>query len=644
MSINEILPMLAIIMAFVIIASASKQLGNLFEKIKLPLITGFIVIGVLAGPYILNMISADSIKKLDFVNQIALGFIGLAAGAEMYLKEIRERSRQIAIMTTTQIVITFLLGVGFLFIFIDLIPFAQNFTQTTTLAFILLAATIFIAPSLATSIPLVNELRAKGPFTKTALGVTVMKDIFLIIIFAVVYAVSDILISGHELNIFEVLIVLLDIFLSLSFGLVYAFLFKFVIKIKKAFWFEAILFLIVGWSTFLFSDLVFFLSDKYLHVHIHLEAILIGITATFYIVNFTGLKANIQKLVEEIGPYIYVTFFTLVGASLFIESLLKYWLIALGLFALRLVLVFLSSFVGSVISKDSWKETFLSWTPHVAQAGISLGLISIVANHFTSFGKDFEAVLVAMIVINQFVGPPLMKFAIVNLGEAHRKSDIYEFDMQRDVFIIGLEGKAIVLARSLKKANLNVIIISDRNELENEACTDIEIRLVKEINFETLSKNGFSHADSVVILKEENEAFRISELIYENFGTPNIIVRLENRNRIKDFEELGVIIVEPASAMINLLEHFVRSPQATSILLGREKSQITEDVEVIAKDVHGIALRDLKLPLGILVLSLTRNKQLMLPHGYTRLRIGDIVTVVGSQEQIDIVRTKLQFD
>lgn len=644
MSINEILPMLAIIMAFVIIASASKQLGNLFEKIKLPLITGFIVIGVLAGPYILNMISADSIKKLDFVNQIALGFIGLAAGAEMYLKEIRERSRQIAIMTTTQIVITFLLGVGFLFIFIDLIPFAQNFTQTTTLAFILLAATIFIAPSLATSIPLVNELRAKGPFTKTALGVTVMKDIFLIIIFAVVYAVSDILISGHELNIFEVLIVLLDIFLSLSFGLVYAFLFKFVIKIKKAFWFEAILFLIVGWSTFLFSDLIFFLSDKYLHVHIHLEAILIGITATFYIVNFTGLKANIQKLVEEIGPYIYVTFFTLVGASLFIESLLKYWLIALGLFALRLVLVFLSSFVGSVISKDSWKETFLSWTPHVAQAGISLGLISIVANHFTSFGKDFEAVLVAMIVINQFVGPPLMKFAIVNLGEAHRKSDIYEFDMQRDVFIIGLEGKAIVLARSLKKANLNVIIISDRNELENEACTDIEIRLVKEINFETLSKNGFSHADSVVILKEENEAFRISELIYENFGTPNIIVRLENRNRIKDFEELGVIIVEPASAMINLLEHFVRSPQATSILLGREKSQITEDVEVIAKDVHGIALRDLKLPLGILVLSLTRNKQLMLPHGYTRLRIGDIVTVVGSQEQIDIVRTKLQFD
>lgn len=644
MLIKEILPMLAVIMAFVIIVSASKQLGNLFEKIKLPLITGFIVVGVLSGPYLLNMISADSLKQLDFVNQIALGFIGLAAGVEMFLKEIKERSRQIAIMTTAQIVITFLLSVVFLFVFIDLIPFAQNFTQITALAFILLAATIFIAPSLATAIPLVNELRAKGPFTKTALGVTVMKDIFLVIIFAVVYAISDILISGYKLNVFEILIVFLDIFLSLSAGLVYAFLFKIIIKIKKAFWIEVILFLIAGWSTFLFSDLIYYLSDKYLHFHIHLEAILIGITATFYIVNFTGLKANVQKLVEEIGPFIYVAFFTLVGASLSIDALLSYWIIALGLFLLRLVLVFLSSFVGSVLSKDTWKETFLSWTPHVAQAGISLGLISIVATHFTMFGKEFEAVLVAVIVINQFVGPPLMKLAIVKLGEAHRKSDIYELDMQRDVFIIGLEGKAIVLARSLKKANLNVIIISERNEEENEACNDVEIRLVDKITPETLTENGFSHADSVVILKEEDEAFRISEIIYEHFGTPNIIVRLESRNKIKDFEKLGVIIVEPASAMINLLEHFVRSPQATSILLGIEESQVTEDIEVLAKDVHGGALRDLKLPLGILVLSLTRNKQVMLPHGYTRLRIGDIVTVVGSQEQIEIVRTKLHFN
>lgn len=644
MSMTEILPMIAIITAFVIIVSASKQLGQLFEKIRLPLITGFIVIGVIAGPYVLNMVPGDHLDDLNFLNDIALGFIAMAAGVEMYLKEIRERSRQITIMTTSQIVITFVLSFVFLLVFIDLIPFAKGFTQTTILAFSLLAATIFIAPSLATAIPLVNELRAKGPFTKTALGVTVMKDIVLIIIFAVVFAVSDIWVSGHKLKIFEIIIVFLDIVLSIGFGLVYAFLFKFVIKIKKPFWLEVILFLAAGWSTFIFSDIFLNLSETYLHLHIHLEAVLIGITATFYIVNFTGYKANLHKLVEEIGPFVYVTFFTLVGASLSIDSLLNYWLIALALFGLRLVLTFLSSFVGSIISRDSWKEAFLSWTPHIAQAGISLGLISIVATHFTDFGKDFEAVLVAMIVINQFIGPPLMKMAIVKLGEAHRKSDTYEFDMQRYVYIIGLEGKAIVLARTLKKANLNVIILTDRDELENESCTDLDIRNVSEVSYKTLAENGFELADSVVILKEAHEAYRIAEIIYEKFGTPNVVVRLDSRDKIEDFEEIGAIVVEPTSAMINLLEHFVRSPQATSILLGREKSQVTEDVEVIAKDVHGSALRDLKLPLGILVLSLTRNKQVMLPHGYTRLRIGDIVTVVGSQEQIDIVRTKLQFD
>ncbi|MCD6556572.1 MAG: TrkA C-terminal domain-containing protein, partial [Bacteroidales bacterium] len=45
----------------------------------------------------------------------------------------------------------------------------------------------------------------------------------------------------------------------------------------------------------------------------------------------------------------------------------------------------------------------------------------------------------------------------------------------------------------------------------------------------------------------------------------------------------------------------------------------------------------------ILILSVTRNGEIILPKGYTRLRKHDIVTVVGSQEQIDLVRTKLQF-
>ncbi len=642
MTTNEIITIISLTVAFFIIVSAARQLSNFFEKIKLPLITGFIVIGVLAGPYVLKMIPGE-LNKLNFINDIALGFIALAAGTEMYLKEIRERSKQIVIMTTSQIIITFLLGFLFLFLFIDLVPFAKNFTQKTIIAFALLASTIFIAPSIATAIPLINELRAKGPFTKTALGVTVLKDILLIVVFAVAFSVSDILLSGYNLNLGEIFIVFLDIVFSIGFGILYAYGFKIVTNIRKPYWLDIVLFLLAGWSTFILSDFVYDFTEKIWQFHIHLEAVLIGITATFYLINFTTYKINISRLVKDVGPYVYVAFFTLVGASISLDSLVSYWFIALALFVLRLILTFLSSFIGSVISKDSWKERFLSWTPHIAQAGISLGLISIVAHNFESFGKDFEAVLVAVIVLNQFLGPPLMKFAIMKLGEAHTKADEYDHQSHKNVFILGLEGKAIVLARTLMEEGFLVKIITDRDEIINEQCKDINIIQVDKINYKCLKKNKFKEADTAVVIREESEAYRITELIYEKFGTPNVIVRLDNRDRIEEFNNLGAIVVEPASAMINLLEHFVRSPQATSILLGMERKQVTEDIEVLAKDVQGRALRDLKFPLGILVLSLTRNGHIMIPHGYTRLRIHDVVTIVGSKEQIDIIRTKLQY-
>lgn len=639
---SEILVWVMVVAAFGIIVTASNQLAQVFQKIKLPLITGFIVIGVLAGPYVLKMLPKD-LGHLGFINDISLGFIAFAAGAEMFLKEIRDRSKPIAIMTTAQSAITFIVTFVVLYFFMDLIPFSESFSNKVTISFILLTATIFIAPSIATTISMVGELRANGPFTKTAIGVTVFKDILLIIVFSVVFALSDMFISGATLHWYEILIVLADLLLSIGIGIIYGKIYKIVFKIKKPFQLEILLFLIAGWSTFILSDIVKHLSHDYLGISLHLEAILIGITASFYLVNYSNFRLNVERLVEKVGPYIYVAFFTLVGASLSLSALAKYWAIALAFFGLRLVLTFGSSVVGSLISKDSLKETFLSWTPHIAQAGISLGLITIIAESFGVFGEEFAAILIAVIVINQFLGPPLMKFAITKVGESHAKSKDYGYDYQRDVFIIGLEGKAIVLGKTLIEQNYTVKILTDRIDLDKSECTEIEILEYDVLNLDSLKDAGLKSADSIVILREEDEAYRLSELIYENFGTPNIIVRLNKRESIHNFKELGVIVVEPASAMINLLEHFVRSPQATSILLGMEKTQNTEDIEVLSKDVHGSALRDLKLPLGILVISITRNGQVMLPHGYTRLRVKDIVTVVGSEDQLEKVRTKLQY-
>ncbi|MEA2041953.1 MAG: cation:proton antiporter [Bacteroidota bacterium] len=641
MNTEEIIVWISIIGAFTIIVVASNQLAEIFQKIKLPLITGFIVIGVLSGPYVLKMLPKDLVD-LGFINDISLGFIAFAAGGEMYLKEIRDKIRDISIMSAAQFFITFILSFVLIMLFANLIPFMQGVELNIKIAISLLISTIFIARSPASVIAIINELRAKGPFTKVALGVTIIKDIFVIILFALTFSIASVLVEGKEFNSLELLIVFIGLILSIAMGFVYGKLFELNFKINKNSFLDLIIVLIIGWSMFLLSSFVSDISEKYLHIHIHLEALLIGIIASFYITNYSKYRKYLQKIVEEYGNYIYVVFFTFIGASLDIDVLIKYWAVAFLLFGIRLFAIIIASITGSIILKDSKKKTLLSWTPYITQAGVSIGLIMIVAAHFVGFGKEFAAILIAVIVINQFVGPPLMKFSILNIGESHVKSKNHEFDYHKDVFIIGLEGKAIVLGKMLKKQNYNVTIITDRPDLDKSNCTELKIIEVAEINYETLKAADLKSADSVVILKEEIEAYRISEIIYEKFGTPNVVVRLTKRDNIKNFKDLNVIVVEPASAIITLLEHFIRSPNATSILMGMEEEHNTEDIEVLGRDIHGRALRDIGFPLGVLVISITRNHHVVLPQGYTRLRLHDVVTVIGSDNELEKVRTKLQ--
>ena len=135
--------------------------------------------------------------------------------------------------------------------------------------------------------------------------------------------------------------------------------------------------------------------------------------------------------------------------------------------------------------------------------------------------------------------------------------------------------------------------------------------------------------------------YRITEWIYENIGKKVVIVRLSDRKNLKKFYDLGALVIDPSTAFVNLLQHFVRSPLATSLLMGMEPDKDTIDVTVEDENLFGVALRNLRLPVDVLILSVKRKGNIIITHGYTRLRKGDIVTVVGSVASLK--KVALQF-
>ncbi|WP_457616015.1 monovalent cation:proton antiporter family protein [Lutibacter sp.] len=629
------------LVGFLIVAIAANEISKVFQKIKFPLITGLIITGIISGSSVLNFISPDALDRLNFLNDIALAIIAFSAGSELYLNELRSRINSIKWMTIGQLVITFVMSATVIYFIANFIPFMASEPASHKIAISVLFATIFVARSPSSAIAVINEMRANGPFTKTVMGVTVVKDVLVIILFAISLSIAKALIHNEETGVLFFVILLMELVASVGLGFLFGkilqipFLTKFDSKLKGIF------IIIIGYSIYLFAHYVKIKSVAIFHHEFALEPLLISIIASFALTNYSKHRIEFSEVLEEISPLIYIIFFTLTGASLSVQTLMSVFGIAVALFFLRLITMFFGGIVGVYAANDSKKYALIAWMPYLTQAGVALGLATIISVEFPTWGHQFETIIIAIIVINQLVGPPLFKWSLNYVKESHLRAKIPEFDSTRDAVIFGLENQAVALARQLQKNKWEARIVNTEKK-NTEDFNDVEIIDIEQINLQSLKQLSLEKTEAVILMLSDDLNYKIAELIYEHIGTKDIIVRLNHRDNFEKFHKLGALIIEPATAMVSLLDHFVRSPNATSLLLGMDKGQDSMDIEIRNQDIHGMRLRDLRLPSDVLVLSVKRKGQLLVSHGYTRLRLGDIITLVGSETSLE--ELKFKFD
>jgi Trk K+ transport system NAD-binding subunit len=242
-----------------------------------------------------------------------------------------------------------------------------------------------------------------------------------------------------------------------------------------------------------------------------------------------------------------------------------------------------------------------------------------------------------VIIINQFLGDMLFKWAVRRVGESHEKRKGVH-DHNTKALIFGLENQSVALSQELVKHGwkINMITSMDPDKVTPPVGVEmIYLERLSLMNEGKLKELKLEQYDTFVLMLSDKYNYKINEYIFEHVGERNVIVRLHERSYLNDFHAFKSMVIDPSMAMVNLLEHFVRSPQATSLLLGMEPNKDTIDIEILDASYHGLALRNLRLPAEVLILSVKRKGQVLISHGYTRLRIGDIVTLVGPPEELD---------
>ena len=389
--------------------------GEIARCVRLPRLTGYLLVGFAVGPAWLGLVQREEVDALRFIEEAAVALIGLAAGSELMLDALRRGRVALARLASGAIVFP-LLAVSLVVLSVSpWFPLTRHQPLGDAVAVALVLGTLAAASSPAVTMAMMSELDAHGPVARALLGITVVKDVAVALLFALVLALGKALASAGALNVAVAGTAILQLVGSAAAGTLLGYALGQYLGLLRR---ESGVFLVA--TAFVAAEVARLM---------HLEALIIALAAGFYLENFAPLEGErLRRELKRGSLPVYVAFFALTGAGLRVGVLADLWpwvllLVGLRLVGLRYGLRWAGrhSSVTPVLARHGWPGL-------ISQAGMALGLAQLVRRAFPEWGVSLETLIVAMIGVHEVAGPICFRTALVRAGEVTEGSrDVEEF-------------------------------------------------------------------------------------------------------------------------------------------------------------------------------------------------------------------------
>ena len=397
--------------------------ASFFQKIKVPQVVGYIVIGLLIGETGFGIVKSDHIESLQPLVYFALGMIGLLVGGELKLAEFKKYGKQFAAILLGEGVTAFLI-VGVLS---GLVFYKLTGSGTIATAAGVVLGAIASATDPASTISVLWEYRSKGILTTALIAVVALDDALAMTLYSIGKSVATIIAGGDVSAVHELLSVCIGLGGSLLLGAVAGWVLNRLVRNihekENALAFSVCtLFLVVGLS-----------------VSLDLDVILSSMTMGFVVTNLAPKRSeDLFRMARGMSIPIYVLFFVLVGARLNMRIIPGWvWGVAAIYVLGRSGGKFFGTWLGAKQSKADPVIRKYCGLGLFAQGGVAIGL-SVVAGHSLqgiqvnetmNLGEAIVAVVTSTTLIVQVLGPPMTKLAVKLSGEMGR--NITEEDVAR---------------------------------------------------------------------------------------------------------------------------------------------------------------------------------------------------------------------
>ena len=360
--------------------------GRLLKLVKLPNVTGYLIAGLVLGPFVTKILSAEQVESLSVISNMALAFIAFTVGLSFKRSYFKRVGMTPVVIALLEALVAVFLVQGTLI--------AAGFD----VAFSIVLGAIAAATAPAATIMVIKQYGAKGPVTDMLMAVVAIDDAVALVAFGFAVSIAGVISGNGGGNIFlSILQPLWQVFLSLLIGAVMGVLFKIPLRFFKKSGNRLII--IIGF-VFMTSALATLCGVSELLACMALGSVFCNISTE---------SDSINDLCDFFTPPLFELFFVVSGAGIGVMGAIYV--------VVRCVGKYLGAFIGAKIMKAPDAVAKYIGPTLIPQAGVAIGLTIVAQSVVPHYAAQVRAVILCGTLIYELVGPAITKITLKKAGE-----------------------------------------------------------------------------------------------------------------------------------------------------------------------------------------------------------------------------------
>ena len=619
------LPLLIVVfLAFVVPITLSR-----FQKLRLPIVVGEIIAGIIVGRSglgwvahhdpVLDLLAEFGFVFLMFLSGMEIDFssLGLSLNGSVGQEKSHEGRRWGPVSIgglSFSLTLGSSLALGFIFVNMGLV------TNPWMIALILSTT------SLGVVVPVLKEQGlSSGRFGQSLLVAALIADFVTMLLITVMVAALS---YGITLDILLIGVLFVAFFFMIRFGDVFFNKIPGVRRILEELSGATAQIKVRAAFTMM---LIFVALSEVLGTEVILGAFLAGAIISLL---RQPEDANLIHQLDAIGFGFFIPiFFIMVGVDFNLMALVGSSQ-ALVLVPLLLLAAILVKIIPSLVFRlnFSWRETFSAGTLLSARLSLIIAA-SAIGLRLGVISESVNAAIILVAIITVAFAPLIFNRIVPKAPKRER----------RPIIVVGAGSLGLHVAEQVAAHQEWVVLLdteADRIERARqmgfqaeESCLDCQDDHVAPL---------LDKAKSLVcVYSDVNLNYAVCYSARLTFGIEHVVTRIDSPGDIPRFEKIGVTTMNAAVDQAALLSILVRNPDAYELLTRTNDDKEVREIVVRNPDFVGRALKALNLPGDLLIMAVRRGDQLLVPKGSTVLALGDQITVVGSWDFVEASRELL---